>query len=42
MDNKSSAQNGEPESNDRTGLVVLLIFVLGLPLLGILAKMLGF
>ena len=40
--NTQNAPNTDPDENSKLGLIVLLIFVFGLPLLGILAKLLGY
>ena len=42
MTHQNNESQTNPDDDDKLGLIVLLIFVLGLPLLGILAKLLGY
>ncbi len=42
MTNQNHQSQTNDDGDDKLGLIVLLIFVLGLPLLGILAKLLGY
>jgi hypothetical protein len=37
-----STDNQNPEPRVKSGLIILLVFLIGIPLLGILASMLGY
>jgi uncharacterized Tic20 family protein len=42
MNHEQNTDANEPQPSDKWGMIVVLAFVIGLPLLGIITKLLGY